>query len=130
MRQNIETETLLDTNSFVLPEEDQSSFGLPDEDENSLESVTNEPVTHEPDNPFGFHMIGDPENQCLYGHFDRFDSTDNGKGNFCYYLQNEKSYDQVFEVCAYHEYHSHMDLLRETHFRLAKGKTNSKTSSE
>ena len=127
MRQNIETETLLDTNSFVLPEEDQSSFGLPEEDENSFESLTYEPVTFEPDNPFGFYMIEDPENQCLYGHFDRFNSADDGKENFCYYLLNGKSYDHVFEACAYHEDHSHMYLLRETHFRLAKGKTNSKT---
>ena len=106
----------------ILTEEARNSFVLP-EDENwtTVASVTYEPVTFEPNNRFRFHMIEDPENECLYGHFERFKSKNDGAENFCYYLQNEKSYDDVFEACGYHEYHSHMHLLRATHFRLAEG---------
>ena len=105
----------------ILTKEERNSFVLLEEDENSFESATDEPVTFEPDNSFHFHMIEDPENQCLYVHFERFNSTNDGAEEYCYYLQNEKSYDDVFETCANHEYHSHMYLLRATHFRLAEG---------
>ena len=122
-------------NSFGLPEDVANSFEIPDYG-NSYEPVTVtaslmthfEPVT---DNLFRFHMIEeDPENECLYDHFDRFNSTDNETETFCYYLDKEKSYDDAKEVCAYHEHHSYMILYRETHFRLAEGKTYSKTTSK
>ena len=127
-----------------MTDEVRNSFGLPEDVGNSFElsptSVTNidvtefsddgnffEPVT---DNLFRFHMIEDPENECLYDHFDRFNSTDNETETFCYYLDEERSYDDANEACAYHEHHSYYILYRETHFRLAEGKTYSKTTSK
>ena len=127
-----------------MTDEVRNSFGLPEDVVNSFElspsSVTNidvtklsddgnffEPVT---DNLFRFHMIEDPENECMFDHFDRFYSTDNGTETFCYYLDEETSYDDANEACAYHDHHSYYILYRETHFRLAEGKTYSKTTSK
>ena len=115
-------------NSFGLPEDIANSFELSPTSVTNIDVTSFEPVT---DNLFRFHMIEeDPENECLYDHFDRSNSTDNGTETFCYYLDKEKSYDDANEACAYHEHHSYMILYRETHFRLAEGKTYSKTTSK
>ena len=116
-------------NSFGLPEDVANSFELPSTSVANIDVTEfSEPVT---DNLFRFHMIEeDPENECLYDHFDRLNSTDNGTETFCYFLDKEKSYDDAIEACAYHEHHSYMILYRETHFRLAEGKTYSKTTSK
>ena len=116
-------------NSFGLPEDVANSFELPSTSVANIDVTEfSEPVT---DNLFRFHMIEeDPENECLYDHFDRFNSTDNETETFCYYLDKEKSYDDANEACAYHEHHSYYVLYRDTHFRLAEGKTYSKTTSK
>ena len=119
-------------NSFVLPEDDGNSFEFSD-DGNLSPSLSPSLITHfEPvtDNLFRLYMIEDPENECLYDHFDRFNSTDTGTETLCYYLDEERSYDDANEACAYHDHHSYYILYRETHFRLAEGKTYSKTTSK
>ena len=122
-------------NSFGLPEDVANSFEIPDYG-NSFEpvTVTASLITHfapVTDNLFRFDMIEDPENECLYDHFDRFNSTDNGTETFCYYLDEERSYDDANEACAYHEHHSYYILYKEFYqFRLAEGKTYSKMTSK
>ena len=102
-----------------MTDEVRNSFGLGSSESESY-------------NQLGFQMIVDrqlqPGSDCLFDHFDRFDlSMDKGE-TLCYFLDEEKSYDDAYDACAYHKYHAQMHFTQKTNFRLAEGKTHSKTT--